>query len=96
MKIYFPASLHMELMVKNEETGMEGAVTIGLGLGTGANEKTVQDRIDRFVKDEMNATAPGFRLATRDEFLSSKVRERTGEEMVVVGPAEWDEINQDA
>lgn len=85
LRVMFPAEIEMKVLIINDETEQHGTVTIGLGAGSMSDPAAIRDRIRQFRDDEMPKAAPGFRLATNQEFWDELCREKFGAPIAVAG-----------
>lgn len=87
-----PAEFEMKVFVVNDETGMSGRATIGLGCFKYPSKEEIKERINKFQREEMVEALEGFRLMTKEEAFEMVTYERTGERFAMVGKKEWDDI----
>lgn len=87
-----PADFEMALMVINDETGVTGSVTVGLGAFEFPNPESVAARIKKFEDEECVSALDGFRLMTKDEAVTRFMLQNTGERYAIPGSKEWDSI----
>lgn len=73
--VKFPIEAEMKVVITNGESF--GVATIGLGFGSFPSEVEVQQRIEKFEREEL-AELPGYRLATAPELWDYACLERAG------------------
>lgn len=74
--IKFPVEAEMKVIITNGESF--GAATIGLGFGSFPTEIEIQERIEKFEREEL-AGLDGYRLATAPELWDYACLERAGQ-----------------
>lgn len=74
--VKFPIEAEMKVVIANGESF--GVATIGLGYGGFPTEKEVQERIQRFEREEL-AGLQGYRLATAPELWDYACLEKAGQ-----------------
>lgn len=87
-----PAQFQMEVWVKNDETGQEGKVTVGLG---GAFQYPTPEKAEKTLADmEFDGTLEGFRPMSKEEAFTAYMLEKTGERYALPGGPDWAPITQ--
>lgn len=88
-----PATFEMALSVINDETGVTGSVTVGLGAFEFPSPESVAARIKKFEDEECVNALEGFRLMTKDEAVIQFLFKNTGESFAMTGGKDWDAIS---
>lgn len=92
-----PVEVELKVHVIEEAGGRKarrGVATISMGFGRFPTPAAVQERIDKFAKEEIAGMAPGYRLQTAPEFWDTACHEKTGQFFAVPGSYhEFDRID---
>lgn len=87
---YFPAELELKLLITDGESF--GVATIGLGHGESPSNSEIQERIQKFEREELSSKRlEGYRLASGPEYWDYVCTEKSGQTFAC--PAEWREFH---
>lgn len=86
-----PAEFEMQVHVINDDTGVSGKATIGLGVFEYPTKEKVKERIAKFEQEELVDALEGFRLMTKREAWEAVMYEKIGERFAMAGGQDWDE-----
>lgn len=91
MKMHGPVEIEVKVCITDGER--YGVVTIGMGMAKYPTQKELVDRVEKFIDEELDDQAPGFRAVTKREYWDYICHEKAlGQRLAMPGGANWDEV----